>query len=76
MNQGGCGVQDEECRCWIFCQVDGRGRSDSTKFDVPRMFETAQDEMLEVKAKNIIEKVIHERPQDIESERPQPMSKL
>ena len=26
---------------------DGRGRSNSTKFDVPRMFENAQDEMLE-----------------------------
>ena len=40
------------------------------------LFETAQNEMLELKAKNVIEKVIHERPQDIKSEQPQPMSKL
>ena len=55
---------------------DGRCRSDSTKFDEPRKFETAQDKMLEVKAQNIIENVIHEQTQDIEVKQPQPMSKL
>jgi hypothetical protein len=36
---------------------------------------TAQS-LRHLKAKNIIEKLIHERPQDIKSERPQPISKL
>ena len=52
------------------------GMNDSTKFDGPRIIETAQDKLLEVKAEKINVNVIHERPQDIKHEQPQPMSKL
>ena len=40
------------------------------------LMETAQDKLLELKARKTNENVIHERPQDIEYEQPQPMSKL
>ena len=50
--------------------------NDSTKFNGPRIIETAQDKLLELKARKLNENVIPERPQDIKYERPQPMSKL
>ena len=40
------------------------------------MKETAQDTLLELKARKINENVIDERPHDKEYEQPQPMSKL
>ena len=48
----------------------------STEFDGPRLIETAQDKLLEVEARKINEKVMDERPQDMEFEQPRPMSKL
>ena len=53
-----------------------KGMNDSAKFDGPRMIETAQDKLLELKARRINDNVIHERPQDMEHEQTQPMSKL
>ena len=53
-----------------------KGMNDSEKLDGPRMKETAQDTLLELKARKINENVIDERPQDKEYEQPQPMSKL
>jgi hypothetical protein len=50
--------------------------NDSAKFDGPKMIETAQDKLLELKARRINDNVIHERPQDMEHEQTQPMSKL
>ena len=38
------------------------GMNVSTKFDGPRIIETAQDKLLEVKAEKINMNVIHERP--------------
>ena len=49
---------------------------DSTKFDGRMIIETAQDKLLELKARKLNENVIYEWPQDIKYERPQPMSKL